>query len=119
MSDEKKDEKTKTKNPHKSFATTMASESGGTLRVTALGRKDGTYTVFAVFYSGEVKDGKRIGQRGATSQHSDVEKATAQVNKVVEAAKARGWKVKTSGRKAAAVDAFDLNSIPRPPRAKQ
>lgn len=115
MGEEKKD---KPKNPNKSFATTLTSESGGTLRVTALGRKDGTYTVFAVFYSGEVKEGKRVGQRGATSQHSDVEKATTQVNKVVEAAKARGWKVKTSGRKAAAVDTFSLDSIPRPPKAK-
>ena len=114
MSDDKKADKPK--NPHKSVATALTSDGGGLLRITALGRKDGTYTVFASFYSGEVKDGKRVGQRGATSQHSDVEKATVQVNKIADAAKAKGWKIKASGRKAAAADAFDLNSLPKPPK---
>lgn len=104
---------TKAKRERRSWSVGLDGSDGGSLRVVARLRRDGTAQSFVVHTT---KDGKKKRHaRGATENHATIDAALARQEKLVVDAAKLGWKVhERAGGFARKPDAFAAANLPRP-----
>ncbi len=104
----------------RSFGQTLHGTDGEVLRVVAVFRRDGSARTFVVHSTAKDAKGKRANQRGATQTFATSKEAVAAVERVAQAALAKGWarRERVAGF-AAKPDAFDLAHLPAPLKSKK